>query len=68
MSSRSSRNSARAMASNQPAYGNPYYAQPASIASRYGQPYVIQQPGYVYRDPYGEPYVPRRRGNPFPFE
>jgi hypothetical protein len=45
---------------SQPAYG-PYYAQP-----QYRQPYVIQQPGYVYRDPYGEPYVPRRRM--FPFE
>jgi hypothetical protein len=47
---------------NQPAYG-PYYAQP-----QYRQPYVVQQPGYVYRDPYAEPYVQRRRGSLFPFE
>ena len=50
--------------SNQPAYGNPYYAQPQpQYRQPFGQPYVIQQPGYVYRDPYAEPYArPRYRG------
>lgn len=52
--------------SNQPAYG-PYYAQPQS-RQPFGQPYVIERPGYVYRDPYAEPYArPRYRGM-FPFE
>ena len=46
--------------SNAPAYG-PYYAQP-----QYRQPYIVQQPGYVYRDPYAEPYV--RRRSVFPFD
>jgi hypothetical protein len=45
--------------------GNPYYAQPQY--DQYGRPYVVQRPGYVYRDPYGDPYVPRR-GSIFPFQ
>jgi hypothetical protein len=52
--------------SNQPAYG-PYYAQP-QYRPPFGQPYVVERPGYVYRDPYAEPYArPRYRGM-FPFE
>ena len=31
-----------------------YYAQP-QYRDQYGRPYVVQRPGYVYRDPYGEP-------------
>jgi len=61
--------------SNQPAYGNPYYAQPQYgqpyyAQPQYGQPYYAQpqyaQPRTVYRDPYGETYQPRPR-TMFPF-
>jgi len=53
---------------NQPAYGNPYYAQPQYAQPyyaqpqygqpyyaqpQYAQPYYGQQPGYYSRDPYG---------------
>src|ERR1041385_716095 len=68
--------------SNQPAYGNPYYAQPQYgqpyyaqpqyaqpqyAQPQYGQPYYAQQPRTIYRDPYAEPYQPRPRSL-FPFE
>ena len=49
-----------------PVYRNPYYAQP-QYRDQYGRPYVVQQPGYVYRDPNGDPYV-QRRGSMFPFQ
>src|SRR5678815_5174397 len=42
-----------------PYYRDPYYAQP-QYRDQYGRPYVVQQPGYVYRDPYADPYPPRR--------
>lgn len=48
----------------QPQYREPVYAQP-QYRQPFSQPYVVQQPGYVYRDPYGEPYPPRR-GSIFP--
>jgi len=55
--------------SNQPAYGNPYYAQPQpQYRQPFGQPYTVQQPGYVYRDPYAEPYARPRYRSLFPFE
>jgi hypothetical protein len=68
--------------SNQPAYGNPYYAQPQYgqpyyaqpqyaqpqyTQPQYGQPYYAQPPRTIYRDPYAEPYQPRPRSL-FPFE
>jgi hypothetical protein len=63
--------------SNQPAYGNPYYAQPQYgqpyypqpqyAQPQYGQPYYAQPPRTIYRDPYAEPYQPRPRSL-FPFE
>ena len=68
--------------SNQPAYGNPYYAQPQYgqpyyaqpqyarpqyAQPQYGQPYYAQPPRTIYRDPYAEPYPPRPR-TLFPFE
>ena len=51
-----------------PVYGNPYYGTPYYVQpqyDQYGRPY-LQRPGYVYRDPYGEPYQPRR-GSILPF-
>ena len=48
-----------------PVYGNPYYVQP-QYRDQYGRLYV-PQPGYVYRDPYGDPSV-QRRGSMFPFQ
>jgi len=61
--------------SNQPAYGNPYYAQPQPQYQpygqpQYGQPQVLPRPGYVYRDPYsGQLYQqPQRPRTMFPFE
>jgi len=52
--------------SNQPAYGNPYYAQPQYgqpyyAQPQYGQPYYAQPqyaqpPAYYYRDQYGNTY------------
>jgi len=47
-----------------PYYRDPYYAQP-QYRDQYGRPYVVQQPGYVYRDPYADPYAPRRSLFPF---
>lgn len=47
------------------AYGNLHYAQP-QYRDPYGRPYLVQPPGYVYRDPYAEPSV-QRRGSMFPF-
>jgi hypothetical protein len=56
---------------NQPAYGNPYYAQPqyaqpyyaqpqygqpSYAQPQYGQPQYAQPPGYYYRDQYGNTY------------
>lgn len=53
--------------SNQPVYGNPYYAQPQY--QPYGQPYALPRPGYVYRDPYsGQVYQQPRPRSLFPFE
>jgi hypothetical protein len=49
-----------------PVYGSPYSAQP-QYRDQYGRPYVVQQPGYVYRDPHGDPYL-QRRGSIFPFQ
>jgi hypothetical protein len=49
-----------------PVYRNPYYAQP-QYRDQYGRLYVPQQPGYVYRDPYADPYA-QRRGSMFPFQ
>jgi len=48
-------------------YGNPYYAQP-QYRDPYGRPYVLQHPGYVYRDPYADPYAQPRYRSPFPFQ
>ena len=54
--------------SNQPTYGNPYYAQQygqqqyaqPQYQQQYGQPYALPRPGYVYRDPYtGQLYQQR---------
>lgn len=63
--------------SNQPVYGNPYYGNPYYAQPRYGQPQYAQpqyarpnplpRPGYVYRDPYGDPVYVRPRGSMFPF-
>ena len=49
-----------------PVYGTPYSAQP-QYRDQYGRPYVVQHPGYVYRDPHGDPYL-QRRGSIFPFQ
>jgi hypothetical protein len=43
----------------------PYYAQPPYGQPQYGQPYGQQQQGYVYRDPYADPY--QRPRTLFPF-
>jgi hypothetical protein len=50
----------------QPQYGQPYYAQPQYAQPQYGQPYYAQPPRTIYRDPYAEPYPPRPR-TLFPF-
>ena len=53
--------------SNQPVYGNPYYAQP-QYQSYYGQT-TLPRPGYIYRDPYsGQVYQQQRPRGMFPFE
>jgi hypothetical protein len=51
----------------QPQYGQPYYAQPQYAQPQYGQPYYAQPPRTIYRDPYAEQYQPRPRSL-FPFE
>src|SRR5215213_10542906 len=38
--------------SNQPVYGNPYYAQQQYQQPYSGQQQALPRPGYVYRDPY----------------
>jgi len=58
----------------QPQYGNPYYSQQYAQPQYYGQqqyaqpqygrPTPLPRPGYVYRDPYGQP-VYRARGSLF---
>jgi hypothetical protein len=60
--------------SNQPVYGNPYYGQPYYTQPQYGyaqpqyaRPNPLPRPGYVYRDPYGDPVYVRPRGSMFPF-
>ena len=45
--------------SNQPAYGNPYYAQPQYGQPYYAQPQYAQPPRTVYRDQYGNMYQVR---------
>ena len=53
--------------SNQPVYNSPYYVEPQYRQQQYSQPYVVQRPGYVDRDPYAEPTYQRPR-TLFPFE
>jgi len=52
----------------QPHYAQPRYAQPQYAQPQYRQPATLPRPGYVYRDPYGEPIYVRPRGSLFPFE
>jgi hypothetical protein len=52
----------------QPQYGQPQYAQPQYGQPQYRQPGTLPRPGYVYRDPYGDPVYVRPRGSLFPFE
>jgi len=53
--------------SNQPVYGNPYYAQQQYQQPYSGQQQALPRPGYVYRDPYsGQVYEQRPRAM-FPF-
>jgi hypothetical protein len=49
----------------QPQYAQPQYAQPQYVQPQYGRP--LPRPGYVYRDPYGDPVYVRPRGSMFPF-
>jgi hypothetical protein len=57
----------------QPQYAQPQNAQPRYVQPQYTQPQYVQpqyaqpaQRGYVYRDPYGDPYQ-RPRGTLFPY-
>jgi hypothetical protein len=50
----------------QPQYGQPYYAQPQYGQPQYGQPYYAQQPRTIYRDQYGNMYQ-QRPGTLFPY-
>jgi L,D-transpeptidase catalytic domain len=52
----------------QPQYAQPQYAQPQYAQPQYRQPAPLPRPGYVYRDPYGEPVYVRPRGSLFPFQ
>ena len=52
--------------SNQPMYGNPYYAQP-QYQQYYGQQ-AVPRPGYVYRDPYSGQVYQMRPRTMFPVE
>jgi hypothetical protein len=52
----------------QPQYAQPQYAQPQYVQPQYRQPGTLPRPGYVYRDPYGEPVYVRPRGSLFPFQ
>jgi hypothetical protein len=52
----------------QPQYAQPQYAQPQYAQPQYRQPATLPRPGYVYRDPYGEPVYVRPRGSMFPFQ
>jgi hypothetical protein len=52
----------------QPQYAQPQYAQPQYAQPQYRQPATLPRPGYVYRDPYGEPIYVRPRGSLFPFQ
>jgi hypothetical protein len=49
----------------QPRYVQPQYGQPQYVQPQYGRP--LPRPGYVYRDPYGEPAY-RSRGSLFGYE
>lgn len=51
----------------QPRYGQPQHAQPQYVQPQYGRPSTLPRPGYVYRDPYGDPVYVRPRGSMFPF-
>ena len=55
----------RPYAWSQPQYAQPQYAQPQYVQPQYGRP--LPRPGYVYRDPYGDPVYVRPRGSMFPF-
>jgi hypothetical protein len=52
----------------QPQYTQPQYAQPQHAQPQYAQPRTLPRPGYVYRDPYGEPVYVRPRGSLFPLQ
>jgi hypothetical protein len=51
----------------QPRYAQPQYGQPQYVQPPYGRPNPLPRPGYVYRDPYGEPAY-RPRGSLFGYE